>query len=480
VTRVSFWRAVKGRSTLVVAASVLASSCMVGPNYRRPAVETPATYRDVAGATASTGPESLADLQWFELFRDDTLTGIVNTALKQNFDLQIAAERVLQARDQFRITRTNLFPVVGGSVSVESSRASEVSAVSLPSGVDPEVSSGQAGFSLGWELDVWGRLRRLNESARAQYLATEEARYGVITTLVADVTQTYLTLRALDLQLQIAQRTRQIGVDSLRLTELRRDRGVATSLDVRQAEQLLYTATGQIAGLEREVTQTENALSLLLGRAPGDVVRGQALEAFQAPPVVPAGLPSSLLGRRPDIRQAEQELVAANAEIGVAKAEYFPRISLTGFFGVESRALSDLLTARARTWTVAASAAAPIFNAGRTRATVRLAESVQRELVVNYQRAIYAGLREVSDALAGYRKTSEQRTEQERLVGALLDATRLSTQRYEGGLDSYLQVLDAERNRFQSELDLAAIRRLELASIVELYRALGGGWSAQP
>ena len=293
------------------------------------------------------------------------------------------------------------------------------------------------------------------------------------------MSQTYLDLRALDLQLEIARRTRDVATDSLRLTEVRRDRGVATGLDVRQADQLLYTATGQIARIERQIAQTENALSLLLGEAPSDVARGQTLERFTVPPVVPAGLPSSLLERRPDIRQAEQELVAANAQIGVAKAEYFPRISLTGFLGVESRGLTDLLTARAGMWNVGAAAIAPIFNAGRTRATVRLSESVQRELVVNYQRAIYTALREVSDALAAYRKTTEERMQQEQLVAALRDSTRLSTQRYQGGLDSYLQVLDSERNLFQGELGLAALRRQELGSIVELYRALGGGWTAK-
>jgi multidrug efflux system outer membrane protein len=422
----------------------------------------------------------LADVRWFDLFKDETLTRIVNTALQQNFDLRIAAERVAQAREQFRITRADRFPTVSGSASIDSSRASEIGAVNVPSGADTEVSSIRAGFSVGWELDVWGRLRRLNEAARAQYLATEEARHAVITTLIADVSQTYLELRALDLQLDIARRTREIATDSLRLTEVRRDRGAATGLDVRQAEQLLYTATGQIASLERRIAQTENALSLLLGEAPSGVPRGQSLETFNVPPVVPAGLPSSLLERRPDIRQAEQELVAANAQIGVAKAEYFPRISLTGFLGVESRALSDLLTSRAGVWNVGASALAPIFNAGRTRATVRLTESVQRELVVNYQRAVYTALREVSDALADHRKTNEERAQQELLVAALREATRLSTQRYQGGLDSYLQVLDSERNLFQGELGLAALRRQELASIVELYRALGGGWTAQP
>jgi NodT family efflux transporter outer membrane factor (OMF) lipoprotein len=323
---------------------------------------------------------------------------------------------------------------------------------------------------------VWGRLRRLTESARAQYAATEEARRGVVTTLVGDITETYLQLRALDLELEIARRTRDVATEGLRLTEARSTAGIASALDVRQAEQLLYIATSEIASLERDIAQTENALSLLLGQAPGDIPRGLALEALHAPPSVPAGLPSALLERRPDIRQAEQELIAANAQIGAARAEYFPRISLTGFLGVQSRALSDLLASPARTWTVAAGAVAPIFNAGRTGANVQFTEAVQRELVVNYQRTIYGALREVSDALAGHRKTSEQRVQQERLVEALRVASQLSSQRYQGGVDSYLQVLDAQRNLFQGELDLARIRQQELASIVALYRALGGGW----
>jgi multidrug efflux system outer membrane protein len=246
---------------------------------------------------------------------------------------------------------------------------------------------------------------------------------------------------------------------------------------VQQADQLLHTASARIAGLERDIAQTENALSLLLGQVPNDVPRGLELEALRVPPSVPAGLPSALLERRPDIRQAEQELIAANAQIGAAKAEYFPRISLTGFLGVQSRALGDLLTGSAGLWTASAGAVAPIFNAGRTRSNVRLAESVQRELVVNYQKAIYSGLREVSDALAGYRKTSEQRLQQEQLVDALRASVRLSSERYQGGVDNYLQVLDAQRNLFQGELDLARLRGQELSTLVQLYRALGGGWN---
>jgi multidrug efflux system outer membrane protein len=272
-------------------------------------------------------------------------------------------------------------------------------------------------------------------------------------------------------------RTRDVATNSLRLIEVRRQGGVANGLDVRQAEQLLYAATGQIAGIEREIAQAENALSLLLGHAPGEVPRGRALEAFQVPPGVPAGLPSALLERRPDIRQAEQELIAANAQIGAAKAEYFPRISLTGFLGVQSRALTDLLTGPAGLASAGIGAAAPIFNAGRTRANVQLTEALQREALVNYQRAIYTAFRDVSDSLASYTKTSQQRTEQERLVATLRAATELSTQRYQGGLDSYLPVLDAQRSLFARELELARLRQQELSSIVQLYRALGGGWS---
>jgi len=461
---------------LILSAS--AASCTLGPNYHRPAVEMPAAYHGSIDSGAQTRAGSLADTQWFDLFRDDTLTTLVRTALAQNFDLQIAAERVVQARERFRIVHADQFPVVVGSASASRNRVSEVGPRPLPSALGPEVSDFQAGFGVAWELDVWGRIRRLNEAARAQYLSTEEARRAVVTTLVADVTEAYFALQTLDRQVVIAQRTRDAAADGLRLTQIRRERGVATALDTRQAEQLLFTATAQIASVQREIAETEDALSLLLGHSPGDIARSGAFaETFNARPSVPVGLPSSLLERRPDIRQAEQALVAANAQIGVAKAEYFPRIGLTGLLGVESRDLSNLLSTPAGIWSAGVGAAAPLFNAGRTRATVRLSESVARELVVNYQRTIYRALRDVSDALAAYRKTGEQRVQQEQLVTALRDATRLSTDRYQGGIDSYLQVLDAQRSLFRSELDLATLQREELASIVELYRALGGGWN---
>jgi NodT family efflux transporter outer membrane factor (OMF) lipoprotein len=469
------------RLVLVAVAIAAAAGCTMGPNYDRPPVVIPPAYRDVAAAAGVAPPaidaRSLADLPWFDIFKDDALTGLVKTALTQNFDLRMAAERVLQAREQYRIVGSQRYPTVDGGIAAVSNRRSEIGSAIVPAGVPPGVNAIRADIGASWEIDVWGRLRRMDEAARARYLATEDAQRGVVTTLVADVTQAYLRLRALDEQLVIARRTRDAAADGLRLTDIRRNRGVATGLDVRQAEQLLFTATSQIASVERDVTITENLLSLLVGRAPGDIERGRDLNALQPPPDIPAGLPSSLLERRPDIRQAEQELVAANADIGVARAELFPRISLTAVMGFESRALSDLLTTRAGLWTFSASAVQPIFNAGRNRANVRLAESVQRELVVNYERAITTALREVSDALAAYHKTGEQRAAQERLVESLRDAARLSAQRYQGGLDSYLQVLDAERNLFRSELDLAAITRIELGAVVELYRALGGGWT---
>ncbi len=306
---------------VIPAALVFTASCTLGPNYRRPSVAIPSTFRDVTGPATQAESVSLADTQWFDLFRDDTLTQLVRTALVQNFDLRIASERVLQARDRFRIARADRFPVVVGTAAASENRVSEAGPRPLPAAVGPEVADFQVGFGLGWELDVWGRVRRLNEAARAQYLATEEARRGIITTLVADVTDAYFFLQTLDRQLLIARGTRDVAADGLRLTQLRRERGVATALDTRQAEQLLYTATAQIASLERQIAQTEDALSLLLGRAPGDVLRTAGfIETFKARPTVPVGLPSALLERRPDIRQAEQALVAANAQIGVARA----------------------------------------------------------------------------------------------------------------------------------------------------------------
>jgi multidrug efflux system outer membrane protein len=462
------------RLTFVSLAAVSAASCTAGSDYRRPAVDIPATYR---GAIHAPAHESLADVKWFELFGDPQLTALVASALQNNFELRIAAERVLQARAFYGITRSDQAPSVDAVAGLNAVRASRSGATAIPSFADADLSYIEAGFSAGWELDLWGRLRRLNEAARAQYLATEEARRGVVTTLVADVAESYLALRGLDLELEIARRTRAVATDSLRLTRVRRTGGVASSLDLRQAEQLLFTAGTRVASLEREAARAENALNLLLGRLPGEIRRAPGFAAIQEPPAVPAGLPSTLLERRPDIRQAEQELIAANAQIGAVKAELFPRIALTGFFGAQSRALTDLLSAPARVATASLGAAAPLFDRGRRKANVELAEAIYREALVTYQRVVYTAFRDVADALAGYAKTTEQRAQQQRLVQALRESAQLSNARHRGGLDSYLPVLDAERSLFNGELELARLHQRELSSIVQLYRALGGGWS---
>lgn len=464
------------RPLALLTLAVLFSGCAVGPNYHRPTVQAPPQYRGVDDPNQPAIPASLSDTKWFDLFKDEQLTVLVNGALARNYDLRIASARVLEARAQYGIQRADLFPTLGGDAQFNAARISSIGTVLVPRGTDLAESYTQVGFTLGWEIDVWGRIRRLNESARAQYLSTEDARRGVITTLFSDVTTAYFELREADMELEIARQTRDIAEHSLKLTTLRRDRGVATSLDVHQAEQFLYTATATIASAKRQVEQGENLLSFLIGDSPGPIVRGKSLNDFSTPPAVPAGLPSELLARRPDIRQAEEVLISANADIGAAEALYFPKITLTAFLGGQSRALSALFTGPARQWTITPDAAFPIFNAGRIRNQVRYSKAEKQEMIVSYEKAIQNAFREVSDSLVGYRRLSEQRAQQELLVKALRDTDRLSTLRYRGGLDSYLQVLDAERNLFQGELDLARLKRDELDSIVALYRALGGGW----
>jgi multidrug efflux system outer membrane protein len=454
--------------------AILLAACTVGPNYKRPAVQVPTGYR---GETAPPGAVSLADTKWPELFQDATLKQFITDALAQNFDLALAAQRVEEARAQFRITGANRYPFLYAQAEFAASRPSLIGAnTDIPPGVTISSSYTQAGGALSWELDVWGRLRRLTESARAQYLASEEARRGVVVSLIADVTDTYFTLRERDLELEIARSTQEIAQRNLELVRVRHDHGAVTALDVHEAEQFLYTASAQIAATERDIGQTEDALSLLLGKTPGDIVRGKPTDDYGLPPELPAGLPSSLLERRPDILAAEQKLISANAQIGAAKAYYFPQISLTGFLGGQSRALMDLFTGPARNWIISPNATLPIFTAGQVRVAVRLSEAQKQEMLVAYQKAIYNAFREVSDALIGYRQTREQRRQQDQLVHALRETTRLSNLRYQGGMDSYLQVLISERALFQGRLTLAQLRLQELLSFVQLYRALGGGW----
>jgi len=460
------------RPFLPLVAALGLCGCLVGPNYHRPATNLPAGF---PGSPAT--PASIADKKWFDLFQDPVLNQLVRTALQTNFDVRIAAERVLEARAQYGITRGNLFPTLAASASYTGSRSSSIGSFPFPPGTPVSFAYTQAGLQLSWELDLWGKLRRMDEAARAQYLASEEARNGVVISLISDVMTTYFQMRELDLELQIGEQNYGIAQYNLRLIQERKDRGAASGLDVHQAEQFLYTTTAEIASARRSIAQAEDALNLLLAKAPGDVARGRNLDQITSAPELPAGLPSALIERRPDIRQAEDNLIAANAQIGAARALFFPDLTLTGFLGGQSEPLTQLFTGPARMASIAPSALLPIFHAG-LRAGVQLTEAQEREMLLTYQKTIYGALREVADALAVHTRTREQRGEEEKLVTALSESVRLSNLRYRGGLDSYLQVLDAERNLFAGQLDLAQLRLLELNSVVQLYRALGGGWQS--
>lgn len=462
---------------VAIAFSLMAlTGCMVGPNYKRPQIAVPDQFR---GATPpAAGAASVADSKWQELFPDPTLTQLVTTALDHNFDLQIAAERIEQARAQLGATRANQLPFLDLQTALTGARSSSVGSSNfVRAGTNLSATYVTVGAALSWELDLWGRLRRLSEAARAGYLGSQEGRRDVTVSLIAGVMDTWFQLLEQDSELEISKKTQGIAQDSLRLVELRRERGAATGLDVRQAEQLLYTAAARSAAAERSIAQTENQLSLLQGSAPAAQPRNRRLEEIAVPAQAPPGMPASLLERRPDIRLAEQDLIAANAQIGAARALYYPQISLTAFAGGQSRYLLDLLTSPARVYSVAPTALQNVFHGGQVRSQVRLSEARQRELLVTYQKAIYTALREVSDALAAFDRLKEERSQQEKLVTTLEETVRLSDLRYRGGLDSYLQVLDAQRNLFTGQLALAQLRLAERQSVVEIYRSLGGGWT---
>lgn len=450
------------------------SGCTVGPNYHRPAVSLPDQFR---GAQPGVSGTSIADVKFADLFHDETLTALLNKSLQNNFDVRASAERILEARAQVGITRANQLPMVDANASFTASKSSALGAFPFPPGVPLSASYTQAGASLSWEMDIWGRYRRLTEAARAQYAASEEVRHGVIVSLIGDVMTSYFTLLEQDLELEIADHTRDVAMDNLRLVNLRHERGAVTALDVHQAEQLLYTATSQIEAVKRNIGETEDALSLLLAEAPHDVVRDRKLDQVTIPAELPAGLPSSLIARRPDILEQEDALKAANAQIGAARALYFPNFSLSASAGGQSRELLMLVSHPAAVLSVAPAALQPIFHGGQIKNTVRLSEAQEREALINYQKTIFGALREVSDALISHDRLRLQRAEEEKLVTALSESVRLSNLRYKGGLDSYLQVLDAERNLFSGQLVLSQLRLEEILSIVNLYRALGGGWT---
>jgi multidrug efflux system outer membrane protein len=455
--------------------TLLASGCAVGPNYKRPSVDVPGTYRGAVPQEAQQpATESLGDQKWWELFQDQQLQDLIHTALRQNYDVRIAATRILEARAQVGITRADGLPTINAGVqSFDQRNARQKFFPAF------DTSAHQVDLSLAWDLDFWGKYRRANESARASLLATEWAREAVISTLVSDVASAYFQLRELDLQLEISRRTLVSRQDSLRLTQMLANGGATSMLDVRQAEQLVFTAAETIPDLERRIEQQENFISTLLGNNPGPISRGAKLTDQPHSPDIPPGLPSSLLERRPDIRQAEAQLIAANAQIGVAKAAYFPQISLTASGGFQSSALTNLFTGPAGLWSFGGSLVQPIFAGGRIRSGVRLSEARQQEALLTYEQTIQQAFRGVSDALVEYRKDREFREQQQQLALSAQDAAQLSEMRYRGGATSYLEVLTNETNYFDAELGLAQAQLNELLGLVSIYRNLGGGWQEQ-
>jgi len=460
--------------------SIFLTACSVGPNYHRPAVQIPQNFRAPEPLPA-TQARSLADLKWFEVFKDEQLRGLISTALERNYDLSSAVVNVEAARANLGITRSNQFPNATASASVEFTRLSRDGSLPLPATFVPSQyrNWGEAGLNLlSYEIDIWGRLRRATEAARANLLSADENRKAVVTTLVADVATDYFTLRELDSELEISQRTLDTRRQSLELLQSKQGGGIATLLDVRQGEQLVLTASETIPALQQQIEQTENQIALLLARSPYSIERGRGLTEQELPPEVPTGLPSALLERRPDIRAAEQNLVAANANIGVAKAAYFPQISLSGFLGGQSSQLTSLFNGPHSAWTFVPQVTQPVFTAGRLRSTVRLAEAQQQAALIQYEKTIQTAFTEVSNALIAHQRVRESRIEQEALVTALSDRKRLAYVRYQGGVDTLLNALDADRDLFQAELALSQIRLNELLSVVQLYKALGGGWQS--
>ena len=468
------------RTMAISMATLVLTSCTVGPNYRRPSVQVPQTFhapQPLPDAEAA----SFADLPWWRVFRDEELQRLIKTALDQNYDLRDAVARVETEQAKLGITRSDQFPQVSASGDVNLTRLSRNGSFPLPPDLVPSQNRnwGQAQLNLlSFEVDLWGRLRRATEAARANLLSAEENRKAVITTLVSDVATQYFTLREFDGQLEIARQTLATRQESLNLTVSRRNHGIATDLDLTQAEQLVDTADVTVSNLQQQIEQTENQITLLLGENPEGVLRKGSFDENALPPAVPPGLPSTLLDRRPDIHAAEQSLIAANANIGVAKAAYFPQLSMSGILGGQSTQLSGLFSGPNSAWSFVPQISQPIFTAGRLRSTVRLAEAQRDSAIVQYQKTIQTAFTEVSTALIAHQRVQEARAKQEALVAVLEERKRLAYMRYQGGVDTQLNALDADRDLLQARLDLRQMRLNELISVVQLYKALGGGWQS--
>ena len=450
---------------------ILLAGCTVGPNYKRPTVNVPTDYRDSVAAQAAT-VSSLGNEKWWDVYQDPVLVQLIHTALQQNYDVRIAATRVLQAQAQLGITRANQFPSASVGAGVFSQQNAKVSSL-FPA---YEVNAGQINLSVIWNLDFWGKYRRQTEAARAQMLASEWGQQAVISSLVANVATAYFELRALDSELEIAKRTLGSRQQSLQLTQVLETHGSASDLDVSQSEQLVYTASETIPDLERQIQQQENLLSILLSENPGSIPRGRALTEQPVPDSVPAGLPSELLERRPDVLEAEANMMAANAQIGVAKAAFFPSIALTGTGGLESNQLSRFISAPSEAWLGALSVAQPIFEGGALRSQLKLSRAQYQETVVAYEQTVQSALEQVSNALIASQKDRQFREQQELLVQATERSDRLSLILYKQGGASYLQVLTNDTNYFSAELNLVQAQLNERLALVQLYQSLGGGW----
>jgi outer membrane protein, multidrug efflux system len=444
--------------------------CAMGPNYRRPSVETPPSWR-----FEEKQAREVANPRWWEQFEDPVLNDLIEAALKENKDVKMAAARVEEFRGRHVTTRAALFPQVGAGENAGRSRNSERGLSPGLSGVENPVDTYQVFINASWEIDLWGKLRRSTEAARADLLSTEEGRRAVILTLATSVANGYVILRDLDYQLDIARRTAGSREESYGLFQLRFRHGIISETELYQAKSEYEQALATLPALEKAIAQQENALSLLLGRNPGPVSRGKTIDELILP-AVPAGLPSDLLANRPDIRQAEQDLIAANARIGVAKAAYFPSISLTGMFGRSSTDLANLFTGPAKVWSWAAPAALPIFAGGAIRGQVKSAEAVRQQALLRYQQSIQASFRDVEDALVDQRKSREQLEAQAQLLASLRNYGRLARLRFDNGYTSYIEVLDAERSLFNAELSMAQTKGGLFQALVSLYKAMGGGW----
>jgi outer membrane protein, multidrug efflux system len=460
-----------GRRWLIPTFLMLLTGCAVGPNYKRPPVSVPGDYRGLAPEAGQQSAASLGDEKWWSVFQDEQLQKLIRQALVDNYDLRIAAARVLEAQASLGITRADQFPTITGGAA-----AANIGNPQTKLTPSYETSANAVNLSLFWELDFWGKFRRATEAARANLLATEWGKRAVISSLVSNVATAYFQLLELDMEMNISRHTLDARKESLRLVEIRERGGTTSLLDVRQSEELVYTASSQIPDLERRIEQQENFISILLGQNPAPVVRGKPLVSTPILPTVPAGLPSSLLERRPDLQSAEQQLVAANALIGVAKAAFFPQITLTAVGGYQSSALTSLFTGPAGLWNFGGQLTQPIFTGGRLRSNLRLSEAQQQEAVLFYQQSIQQAFREVSDSLIAYRKNQEFRDQQALLNTSAQDATSLARVRYAGGVTSYLEVLDSDTASFNAELGLAQAELNERLALVQLYNTLGGGW----